>query len=124
MRLGILAVRQTVHHFGESPPVNSLGALPSRARPEQGVAADLNLAELYLSAINLQRKRRLRLCERGVGYLRLHLIRSRQRFDPAFRFLRWHIPPPFHFEFSPAGRQASRPIVTPPSARCSGRGRC
>src|SRR6516162_1725265 len=72
-------IRQPVHHLRESAPVNPLGRLASRTGPEERSASDLQLAELEVLAVDLQRERGLCLGERGVGDFSLYFIGVRQR---------------------------------------------
>ena len=74
--LGI-SISQSIHHFCESTPMDSLGRLPSRAGPEQRSPTDLQLAELEILAVDLQRERGLRLGESCVMNLGLHFISVR-----------------------------------------------
>jgi hypothetical protein len=71
--LGI-SMRQPVRHLREPYPVNPLSGPASHARPEERSAADLQLAEFEILAIELQRERGLRLGERRVRDLRPNSI--------------------------------------------------
>jgi hypothetical protein len=76
-RLGI-SISQSIHHFRESAPVNPLRGLTPRAGPKQRAPSDLQLPELEILAINLQRERGLRLRKARVGDFSLHFISVRQ----------------------------------------------
>src|SRR5208283_1951710 len=78
-------IRKPIHHLRESAPMNALGRLTPRTRPEQRPASDLQLAQFQLLAIDLQRKRRLRLRECRVRNFRLYFICPRQRPRTALR---------------------------------------